>query len=679
MIKLKQTRGSFLLAIVFAMSVLFSCAPSAGTVKIEFFQAENCYQKLQDNPARQKYRSHWLQCINQFLAVYEDDPAGKWASAGLYRAGALYYELSQHSYSEADKQEAVDIFRRVVKRFPRSAYSVKAQQQLRKILPAKKSNLRKSTPKKSKTKKISKKVTSQVRAKYLESESCYKKLRQSSQNKKQRSHWENCIKGFQAVYDQQPDGPWAAAGLYMAGKLSCELYKHSGKTNDRQQGANLFNKVVRDFPRSAYSSKAAAALLKISELEEPKTCSTASPSPRQALSQPADAYSPTEVVVVPDNPSGKKTMVQGIRYWSSPSYTRVVVEANQETSYTRNLLKENRAKGKPPRLYLDLKNSRLDKELSRKVLINDDLLKDVRAGQYTSDSVRVVIDIKSFESYNVFHLKNPFRIVIDVIGESSEQSAPIRAETEQQPQARAGATLAEQLSLKVTRIALDAGHGGRDGGAPGRCRGVHEKEVVLKLTQKLAERIRRDLGCEVLLTRDSDKFLTLEERTAIANTRNADLFISIHTNACTSSRAYGIETYFLNLATDEDAIRVAARENATSRKNISDLQKILNSLMQNAKINESSLLAGYVQSSLCGNLKKYYNKIKNKGVKQAPFYVLLGAQMPAILVETGFISNKMECGRLTNATYQNRLCDGIIKGLKEYIDRTKSASFVREQ
>jgi N-acetylmuramoyl-L-alanine amidase len=202
-------------------------------------------------------------------------------------------------------------------------------------------------------------------------------------------------------------------------------------------------------------------------------------------------------------------------------------------------------------------------------------------------------------------------------------------------------------------------------------KGVHEKDVVLQISRRLAKMVRKELKCEVFLTRNSDRFLTLEERTAIANTKNADLFISVHTNSSRDRRAYGIETYFLNLATDDEAIRVAAMENATSTKNISDLQTILYDLMQNAKINESSRLAGYVQGSTIRHLKsKRYSRIKDKGVKQAPFYVLIGAQMPAILVETSFISNQRECKRLINPQYQQRLCESIVAGIKKYIKET---------
>ncbi|MFZ3045529.1 MAG: N-acetylmuramoyl-L-alanine amidase, partial [Desulfatirhabdiaceae bacterium] len=157
------------------------------------------------------------------------------------------------------------------------------------------------------------------------------------------------------------------------------------------------------------------------------------------------------------------------------------------------------------------------------------------------------------------------------------------------------------------------------------------------------------------------------------------LFISIHTNAAPNASAYGIETFFLNLATDEDAILVAARENATSTKNISDLQSILSDLMQNAKINESSRLAATVQNAVVSHLNGRFNSIKNKGVKKAPFYVLLGAQMPSILLETAFISNERECQRLVSPEYQDHLADSILIGVEKYIRDTNPAAFVERQ
>lgn len=199
-------------------------------------------------------------------------------------------------------------------------------------------------------------------------------------------------------------------------------------------------------------------------------------------------------------------------------------------------------------------------------------------------------------------------------------------------------------------------------------RGIYEKDVVLAIAQRVAAKIRDDLGIEAVLTRTGDRYLSLEERTAFANTHHADLFVSIHTNASSNHRARGIETYFLNLATDDESIRVAAMENATSTKNISDIQSILNDLLNNAKINESRHLAEFVQDSLIARMnQRGYSRIENKGVKQAPFYVLIGARMPSILVETSFISNREECRRLVASAYQNHLTESIVQGLRGYI------------
>ena len=370
--------------------------------------------------------------------------------------------------------------------------------------------------------------------------------------------------------------------------------------------------------------------------------------------------------------------VTDLRFWSNPNYTRVVIDADSEASYYHHLLKKDPSINKPQRLYVDLSNSRLGERIRKSIPIHDDLLSDARAGQYTQDSVRVVVDIKSFETYKIFSLKDPFRIVIDVWGSRGAKKPPIRppAGTVKKGGKIPPGSLAKQLALGVRRIVIDPGHGGKDYGAPGYYKGVHEKKVVLAIAKRLANKIRKELKLDVILTRNGDRFLTLEERTAFANTKNADLFISIHTNASRDRRAYGIETYFLNLATDEEAIRVAAMENATSTKNISDLQKILYDLMQNAKINESSRLAGYVQGTIVGHLKnKRYSRVKSKGVKQAPFYVLLGAQMPSILIETAFISNPRECKRLTNPQFQERLSEGIIKGIRSYIRATSPTAY----
>ena len=299
-------------------------------------------------------------------------------------------------------------------------------------------------------------------------------------------------------------------------------------------------------------------------------------------------------------------VVKGIRYWSNSSCTRVVVDADREVDFIHHLLRKDPDLNKPPRLYLDLSRSTIAEGLQTSISINDDLMSNVRASRYTSDSVRVVVDIKSFDTYHVFSLRDPFRIVIDLWGtngaarttagpaQDSRHGGPSDLGSRKIPRG----ALARQLALGVRRIVVDPGHGGKDFGAPGYMRGIHEKDVVLTIAKRVAAKIRDDLGLEAVLTRTDDRYLSLEERTALANTRHADLFVSIHTNAARDPRARGIETYFLNLATDDESIRVAAMENATSTKNISEIHSILNDLLKNAKINESSHLAELVQNSL---------------------------------------------------------------------------------
>ncbi|HMA85804.1 MAG TPA: N-acetylmuramoyl-L-alanine amidase [Desulfosalsimonadaceae bacterium] len=595
-----------------------------------YFKGEACYQELSDHPAWQKYRARWKKCIEKFEKVHALNPDGPWAAAGLYMTGKLYAELYQHSYSPKDIQAARSIFSEIISTYPHSQYKVRAQKAMARLPEVK------SEPEAS------------AKQAYFEAEACYKDLRQHPERQAYRVYWKNCIDRFAAVYQAHPDDSWAPAAMFMTARLYEELYSHSYSLDDKEKAADIYERLTHTYPESEYRGKAQAKLDQM---------------PDAIADAIAHAGSETD-----GNPSADKAnnsdhssmaTVTGIRYWSNAEYTRVVVDATKETSFQNNLLKKDPAINKPyQRLYVDLNNTRLG-AVEKKIPINDNLLRAARAAQYRKDMVRVVVDIKSFEDYNIFSLKNPFRIVIDVRGERAAPKIASKVAPED--------SIVKSLNLGVNRIVIDPGHGGKDYGAPGYLRGVHEKDVVLEISRKLAEMIETQIGCEVLMTRKTDKYLTLEERTAIANTENADLFISVHANAARNHRAFGIETYFLNLTTDEEAIAVAARENSTSRKNISELDSILQDLLNNAKINESSRLATYVQDSLCGHLAGNYSRINNKGVKQAPFYVLLGAQMPSILVETSFVSNQRECRRLTDPAYQSELCEGIVSGLSEYI------------
>ncbi|MEK7308099.1 MAG: N-acetylmuramoyl-L-alanine amidase, partial [Nitrospirota bacterium] len=317
--------------------------------------------------------------------------------------------------------------------------------------------------------------------------------------------------------------------------------------------------------------------------------------------------------------ASKGVTVEGYRYWSSEGYTRVVINLNDQIEFTQNRISN------PDRLYFDLKNCILSKDVTPFVSIDDGILKKMRVGQFDKGTVRVVLDLQKFERFNVIMFKNPYRLVIDVFSEKGVDPVP---DTKQ-----------EGKISEIKRVVIDPGHGGNDPGAIGP-RGLMEKDVVLDVAKKLGALLKDKYNMEVIFTRDRDVFIPLEERTAIANSKKADFFISIHANASRKKGAKGIETYFLNWTDDEQAMRVAARENAISYEKMREFQKgdflqmILQDKERDYKNEESLKLAGSVQNSLINSLIQDYDEIHNLGVKWALFYVLVDADMPSILVET---------------------------------------------
>ena len=252
----------------------------------------------------------------------------------------------------------------------------------------------------------------------------------------------------------------------------------------------------------------------------------------------------------------------------------------------------------------------------------------------------------------------------------SNPPAPVRDANRAGPAPTAPASLgrgeysiARQLGLGISRVVIDAGHGGHDPGA--QANGVTEADLVLDIALRLERLLQQQPGVEVVLTRRSDEFVALEERTAIANREGADLFLSIHANASRTSSVRGIETYFLNFATTQDAEAVAARENATSLKTMGTLPALLNAIALNNKLDESRELATILQTNMVRRLSSQNKNVRDLGVKQAPFVVLIGAQMPSVLSEISFLSNRNEASLLKQSAYRQHiaqaLCDAIVK------------------
>jgi N-acetylmuramoyl-L-alanine amidase len=306
-----------------------------------------------------------------------------------------------------------------------------------------------------------------------------------------------------------------------------------------------------------------------------------------------------------------------------------------------------------------------------------ELVKLVKVNQLNDATVRLVMDLPQAYPYMPTFLDNPPRLMLRVASEPSllppveaeappTVVAPLKTTAPQvKPPKGPSDSMARQLGLKIRRVVIDPGHGGKDGGAAGN--GLKEKDIVLVIAKMLAEKIRDGLGIEVILTRESDKFVTLDRRTKIALDNKADLFISIHVNANDLAKVEGMETYILNFSSDPTTLAVAARENASSEKTMSEINDLLQIIAKNTKVAESRILAKAIHSGALSSLRTKY-KVRDLGVKEAAFVVLAGLDVPSVLVEIGFITNKNEAERLNQSEYQKLLTEGLYKGIKAYLE-----------
>ncbi len=574
---------------------------------------------------------------------------------------------------------------------------------------------------------------------YEQAKFYYNQVQASDSLTQSRESWLKGTRSFRKIYLLSPKSELAPSCLFMLGRMYRQMFERFKLGMDLDESLSYFNDLVRLFPghRLADDAHLAIGLIYLQIKQDPQkaadsfeTVTTRFPDGdmrNEAVKKlkllSKDFNIPLPKILIDSTQSEELSTILPVKYWSSKDYTRIVIMAASPITYKETLLEQKA--DQPRSLYIDFKNSYIAPQYRAPITLNNGLLKHIRTEQYSADTVRVELNIESIDSYKIFSLPDPFRIVIDVRGErntipiatkkavisspeivaDSEESValqndPQKEETTEQtktivirrdkkkrafpqilvsvneessiPSAKQAISLAQQLGLRVKKIVLDPGHGGKDPGAISNS--MQEKDIVLKLAQKLKPVLQKVLGCEVILTRNKDIFLPLEERTAIANTQEADLFISLHINAHPSSKVRGTETYFLNLSTNAEAMRVAAMENATSTHQMSDLEDILSGIMKNSKIDESSKLAQHVQTSILSGMdQKIFGKMNNLGVKQAPFYVLIGAEMPAILLEIAFISNEDDVKNLQNPKYLESLTKEIAQGIKAYT-QTNTAS-----
>jgi N-acetylmuramoyl-L-alanine amidase len=548
---------------------------------------------------------------------------------------------------------------------------------------------------------------------YQKARDAYYSLQDSSRKQMYRENWENVFDKFESVYQRFPKTRRGSDSLYMCGKTIAGLYSVSRIKPDAQRSVDLFVQMAETYPESSLADDAllqagklmeevlvdkSAAYALYKQLVEVQSSGDMASKAKARLAALA-SYAPdniavdakhlsdakvaagapqsTVAAVTTKTPAGSRTL-SSIRYWSNPGYTRIVLDVSSQTKFSAHYLVPEPSKGAPPRLYVDLEKTGLAEGLNEKTAVDDGLLRQIRTGSPQSDTVRVVLDLESIGDYKVF----PF----DVAGDKSPELKRREPEISSLPDSGGDAiakvlneTPKNQKPLHIPkapatstlrRIVVDAGHGGKDPGAVGKS-GTLEKDVTLQMAKALSKELTKQIGCEVILTRSGDVYLPLEERTAIANKVGADLFVSLHANANKNRKAHGIETYYLNFSKNDKAAAVAARENGTSIKEVSDLELILFDLMANSKINESSRLATVIQKGLVKGISKKYSDVRDLGVRQGPFYVLLGATMPSVLVETAFISHPREEKRLRSSAFQKAAAKAIAAAIKDYAVNNK--------
>ena len=579
------------------------------------------------------------------------------------------------------------------------------------------------------------------------------------------------VSAYERVVRLYPASAYSDNALWKAANLSLLAYQRFGEAVDKKTAIRLLSQLKTGYPSSSLASKVGetlaafeatdAANLVPPPLSEKTITPPAVPTSGDEPREPARDIRPTSPAVETD--AGAPTTIRAITRAPLPDGVRVTIEMGREILYHREQIDN------PKRLFFDLRNARAVPSLVDAALtFNDDVVREIRLGRHPQNTTRVVMDMKGVDSYSVFTLYHPFRVVVDFhragaaaaavdlaslppvapvraaaltpavismdapeakappprtvkgrpakdtksttadpkstptddrpVATSMTMPAPAPAPLERLPLSSRPVTppvvsgpagpsansngqfsLSRQLGLGVSRVVIDAGHGGHDPGARGN--GINESELTLDVALRLRKLLAAQPGVAVVMTRDEDVFIPLEERTAIANREAADLFLSIHANASRNVKARGIETYFLNFASNPEAEAVAARENSGSEKTMHSLPDIVRAIALNNKIDESRDFAEIVQKSMVRKLGARNAQAKDLGVRQAPFVVLIGAGMPSVLAEISFITHRQEGQLLKTPAYRQQIAEALFDAVTQYQKslKTRHTIATREQ
>ncbi len=622
--------------------------------------------------------------------------------------------------------------------------------------------------------------------------------------------FERAVREYEFLRKEYPGSRYRFDALFTI----AEIYKDD--LDDPEEALATFQEFVHRYPRHhlADQAKAAIAELKQDHGEPYKSAAQREAEKYQKAAEVAGKSKKAENKIqdktgqdqetndeentasagsTSDDPTDKLPRVTSIRHWSTPDYTRVAIDLEQDIKFGSQRIDH------PDRIFFDLYDTKLASTLVGKTFdVDDGFLKKIRVAQFKPGKTRVVLEVDDLSDYDAFLLPNPSRLIIDIHGkqtagaknrtvregamppkaaaeigdglpsskvpaagsasaESSEardleptktadakptvktvkvgknsvkkiieagdddndgrkrnvartvedlrpDSPPVTSKAtddtidrdlpaaaaavekaprgknkrrsaasaaeldvrEARPTAGGDRSLIRALGLKIGKIVIDPGHGGHDTGTIGPD-GLLEKDLVVDVGRRLGRLLESRLGAEVVYTRKDDTFIPLETRTAIANQDQADLFVSIHANSSRDPNARGVETYYLNFTSSADALEVAARENAVSEKSIHELGDLVKKIALKEKIEESHEFASDVQEALHSGLSSKSPGLRNRGVKKAPFIVLIGANMPSILAEISFVSNPADERKLQTPEYRQRIAESLYRGIAKYV------------
>ena len=525
------------------------------------------------------------------------------------------------------------------------------------------------------------------------------------------------VGAYQEIVRVYPASGYSDNALWQGGLLSLDLFVRLEQERDRATGLRLLRLLVSEYPSSRRLRDVPEQLARAEKIsggaQAPPLPITVVPTTVGTDLQAGPNAKPVPTTVGTGLQAGPNTKIATIRNITRtvlPDAVRITIELDTEVRFHDERIPN------PTRVFVDLPSTRATPALMDRTLrfeVDDDIVRQVRIGRHPNRTTRVVLDAAGVSSYSVYPLYNPYRLVIDCVREpgpapSPQQSAsvgnglqtvpnPVAPSTappplvsETLPMATSsisttapaknvggGYSMARQLGLSVSRIVIDPGHGGYDPGATGTS--ISEAALVLDIALRVEKLLQKVPGTEVILTRRTDDFVPLQERTAIANREGADLFLSIHANASGNPAARGVETYILNFATNMGAASVAARENAASGQAMGALPDFLKAIALNNKLDESRDFATEVQSAMVERLRKSNKSLKDLGVKQAPFVVLIGAAMPSVLAEISFVTNEQEARLLRGNTYRQRIAEALVNAIRKYQTTLKNVASVARQ